>query len=277
MKKCFSLVYDATILANGVDKNSGRTGIYFTALNLLKILAQKTDIKLTLFCSAYALENLCLTLKQEFPNLNFNIITDSNTQIYARLKQKREKYKKQKKYLKKLFLQIFLLLSSPIFKLLEKLKKVIEPPFCKSYDAFFSPVFAISTKVTTRKYTILYDIIPTIFPEYYIDNKAHWYNKLLESLNKDEYYFAISEYTKQDFLKHFPQIDPNKITTTLLACDEKFDPRGKNLNPDIRVKYNIPEGKKYIFSLCSLEPRKNLIRTVKTFIQFIKKTFRTHR
>ncbi|MFQ6704222.1 MAG: glycosyltransferase family 4 protein, partial [Alphaproteobacteria bacterium] len=36
-------------------------------------------------------------------------------------------------------------------------------------------------------------------------------------------------------------------------------------------KYNIPTDKKYVFSLCTLEPRKNLIRAVKTFIEFIKK------
>jgi hypothetical protein len=33
----------------------------------------------------------------------------------------------------------------------------------------------------------------------------------------------------------------------------------------------LPQDKKYIFSLCSLEPRKNLIRSVKTFLRFITK------
>ena len=36
-------------------------------------------------------------------------------------------------------------------------------------------------------------------------------------------------------------------------------------------KYNLPQDKKYIFSLCTLEPRKNLIRAVKCFIEFINK------
>ena len=38
-----------------------------------------------------------------------------------------------------------------------------------------------------------------------------------------------------------------------------------------KVKYHLPKEKKYIFSLCTLEPRKNLIRAVKSFIQFAKK------
>ena len=39
----------------------------------------------------------------------------------------------------------------------------------------------------------------------------------------------------------------------------------------MRKKYHIPADKKYLFSLCSLEPRKNLIRSVRTFIKFIQK------
>ena len=39
----------------------------------------------------------------------------------------------------------------------------------------------------------------------------------------------------------------------------------------VKKKYNIPVEKKYVFSLCTLEPRKNLIRSVRTFLQFVKK------
>ncbi len=37
------------------------------------------------------------------------------------------------------------------------------------------------------------------------------------------------------------------------------------------TKNNIPKNSKYIFSLYALEPRKNLIRTIRTFSEFIKK------
>lgn len=57
---------------------------------------------------------------------------------------------------------------------------------------------------------------------------------------------------------------------TPLACDDSFKPRKENLS-SIKRKYNIPPDKHYIFSLCNLEPRKNLKRILKTFIDFIKK------
>ena len=38
-----------------------------------------------------------------------------------------------------------------------------------------------------------------------------------------------------------------------------------------KSKYGIPLEKRYVFSLCTLEPRKNLIRAVKSFIRFAEK------
>ena len=43
-----------------------------------------------------------------------------------------------------------------------------------------------------------------------------------------------------------------------------------------KEKYHIPQEKKYVFSLCTLEPRKNLIRAVTTFILFLEKNHLTN-
>ena len=70
---------------------------------------------------------------------------------------------------------------------------------------------------------------------------------------------------------YYPAINSKHIKTTLLACDERFKPVQLNIVERMKQKYNIPVGAKYIFSLCTLEPRKNLERVVKTFIRFIQK------
>ena len=70
----------------------------------------------------------------------------------------------------------------------------------------------------------------------------------------------------------FPQLKPEQITVTPLAASDNFyHETDKNKIDEARHKYNIPDGKKYVFSLCTLEPRKNLIRAVKTFVQFVQK------
>jgi glycosyltransferase involved in cell wall biosynthesis len=123
-----------------------------------------------------------------------------------------------------------------------------------------------------QKYTILYDTIPVLLPQYHPDSKSKsWFQVLVETLNGEDYYFAISDSARNDFLKFFPQIDANKCKTTLLACDEKFVHCNSEQIAKTKVKYNIPSDKKYVFSLCTLEPRKNLIRAVKTFVEFISK------
>lgn len=56
------------------------------------------------------------------------------------------------------------------------------------------------------------------------------------------------------------------------ACSEQFVPcNDKAKILFIKQKYHIPLDKKYVFSLCTIEPRKKLIRIVKTFIEFIKR------
>ena len=144
------------------------------------------------------------------------------------------------------------------------------------FNSYLSPAHAIPNEIKKlkigKKYTILYDLMPVLYSEYYPDsnNEMFWHNVLINSLNSKDYYFAISEYTRRDFLKHYTKLDANKVFTTLLASNESFKKVDKNLS-SIKQKYNIPQDKKYIFSLCTLEPRKNLIRAVKTFIDFIKK------
>ena len=144
-------------------------------------------------------------------------------------------------------------------------------------NCFFSPVFEIPDFIykypNISCYTILYDITPLLFPKYFIGAKpSSWFTNLFNSLNNQDFYFSISDYTKKDFLKFCPKLQEKQITTTLLSTNFKYAPnKGVKKLKQAKEKYNIPADKKYLFSLCSLEPRKNLIRAVKTFIQFIEK------
>lgn len=143
-------------------------------------------------------------------------------------------------------------------------------------DIFLSPFFKIPTEIKQSGitcYTIIYDLTPILLPDFHSEAKTDSpFMQMINSLDKNDYMFSISEYTKQDFVKHIPYIDGTKITTTLLAAGENFyQDKDKEKNNKLREKYNIPKDKKYIFSLCTLEPRKNLIFAVKNFVKFIKK------
>lgn len=143
-------------------------------------------------------------------------------------------------------------------------------------NIFLSTIFAIPDYI--RKFpditcfTVLHDVIPLLFPYYFSAALHSWFAKLIQSINKDDFYFAVSEYTKQDFIKYVPSIDENKITVIRLAADARFYPNHNASDlKALKNQYKIPQDKKYLFSLCTLEPRKNLIRAVSSFIAFIKK------
>ncbi|MGL4982867.1 MAG: glycosyltransferase family 4 protein [Treponemataceae bacterium] len=146
----------------------------------------------------------------------------------------------------------------------------------KEIDLYFSTYYKIPQSIRDSNiscFSLVYDIIPILYPDKHhsSDNNSP-FKKMIDSWTKNDYFFTISEHTKIDIIKNLNNIDPKKITTTLLAASTNFYvDSDREKNQLIKKKYNIPLDKKYIFSLCTLEPRKNLIFAVKNFINFINK------
>ena len=264
--KKLKLIYDASIVVNTTNANWARSGVYFSALNLLKEFAKRDDIELVLYCK-----------------------TDD--------KNKAKKFLKD--LLKKDFACVFEFVPSKLIialkRAIEKLPPLISKPFYKANDlrkklknknpqkkpntqnpneynaCYLSAAYDLPARFkhdeSIIKYAIAYDVMPLIFPQYYKDSVDGW----LQTFKIFNNYFSISQHTKKDYLKHLEHLKEQNITTALLACDESFKPANNEQINLAKQKYKIPENKKYIFSLCTLEPRKNLIRTLKTFIEFIKK------
>ncbi|MDR2776997.1 MAG: glycosyltransferase family 4 protein [Puniceicoccales bacterium] len=142
----------------------------------------------------------------------------------------------------------------------------------KDFDIFLSPHGAIPKGIKETGiicYTIIYDLIPMVYPLY---GENPEFFDIIENLTGGDYIFAISDFTKSDIIRLLPQVDPNKITKISLAASTNFYPciDGEQ-NQQIRIKYGIPIDKRYLFTVSAMEPRKNLIFTVKNFIKFIEK------
>ena len=106
-------------------------------------------------------------------------------------------------------------------------------------NAYFSPLEAKPDFLVNYPkiscYTILHDIIPSLFPEYYQNCDNTWYNSLLVSLSFNDYYFSNSNHTANDFLKYFPQINPNNILTIPLSTNLKY-----KQNKDVELLKKVP-------------------------------------
>ena len=261
MKK-LKLIYDVSIVVNTTNASWARSGVYFSALNLLKELAKRDDIELVLYCktdnkgkASKFLKNL---LKKDFEY----IFEFTPSRLIVTLKRAIEKLPP--------------LLSKPFYKandlrkfLKNKKPKISQQNTSKQNICYLSAAYDLPARFkqdeSIVKYAIAYDVMPLIFPQYYKDSVDGW----KQAFKIFDNYFSISNHTKKDYLKYLEHLKEQNITTALLACDESFKPTSKEQIKAVKQKYKIDS--KYIFSLCTLEPRKNLIRTVKTFIDFIKK------
>ena len=142
-------------------------------------------------------------------------------------------------------------------------------------DVFLSPALKIPDFIDhypcISKYTILYDCIPFQLTQYFGGIKG-WFGEVVKGFNKTDYYFTISNYTKQDFLRYWPQLNEKNITTIPLSTNLKYKANlNKKMILKVMEKYNVPQNKKFIFSCSSLDPRKNLVRCIDAFIQFVEK------
>ena len=264
-----SLIYDATLIAN--VRGGKRTGTFFVADALLKEFLRRDDISLKIYCRSgdekqarinlapYLSKKNCeiIFVKRHFFGVQFRLFVKAVLRVLPK------------------FLTTFLYSSAQ--KILALKQKAVVPNKKESLEktencVFFSPFFAPPKEyLHLAKFLVIYDAISLIFDEYRNNPGNYWFLELTRKLDESYTCFAISSYTKTDFLKHLPHLKPENIIVTPLACDERFKPANADEIKKAKEKYKIPSDKKYIFSLCTLEPRKNLIRAVKCFANFISK------
>lgn len=276
-----NVLFDVGILEHGCNLSVARSGIYFVAYNILLELLKRDDINLNFYCEHNEMPKLVEAIDKNLTFIdikNFKLSTMDRIVIYFEKLKYLNKKKKGNKILR-VFIKTLLNLSKTVLKL--KLKLGFNKDYKKTYeniDIFISPYNEIPASIRNiahiKKSIILYDTIPLLFPTNYPDlkKKNYWYNKLINSINEKDYYFAISKHTKNDFIKYVPNINPEHITVIPLSTAQPYNIVEDRLQIDnVKEKYNIPKDKKYIFSLCTIEPRKNHIFAIKNFIEFIKR------
>lgn len=109
-----------------------------------------------------------------------------------------------------------------------------------------------------------HDLSPEIFPEFF-NRKTKVWHKLVQAENlvkKSRGIIAVSENTKEDLMEIYG-IDSEKIKVIYEAADESLKPAKKAEVEVVRKKYNLPE--RYILTLSTLEPRKNLLSLIEAF------------
>lgn len=133
---------------------------------------------------------------------------------------------------------------------------------------YFIPIFR-PCKVVCTIYDICFEHFKDIFTR-----KEYYRQKILipYAAKHSERVFTVSNHAKNDIIKHYC-VKNNNVLVTYCAVSAKF----RQLtsielnNQELRMKYNIGSSK-YVLSVCNLQPRKNLVRLIRSFIS-MKKDF----
>lgn len=139
------------------------------------------------------------------------------------------------------------------------------------FDAFFMPNLNFAAfRPDTKLILTVHDLSFRHFPEFYSLKRQIWhyairYEKLIRRAN---HILAVSEYTKQDIIDSLG-IDREKITVippvlSLEASNESDE--------QILARHRLKPG--YIFSLGTLEPRKNIDGLLEAYTLLLKKNMR---
>lgn len=266
------ILFDISPIVEGELNKVNRTGIYFAAVNILHELRKRKEIEIDFYCDP----KIIAQTKD-----NYQIINDSRLiQICSRFCIFAEKQRCKYKAEGKAFIQDILAIAVIFLGKITECFNCISTNKIKRFNAFLSIKYQAPKRIMCakqiQKIIIIHDVIEYKYPEYFKLKfqklRKSWLRKLVETANNDELFLTNSEQTKRDFLECRPDILAENVQVVYHACALHFRPCSERSKlEDVRQKYNIPKGKRYLFSLCAIEPRKNLVRIVKTFIQFVKK------
>ncbi len=138
-----------------------------------------------------------------------------------------------------------------------------------SSDAYWVPgnnFISLSNQV--KKVYTCHDLSWLVFPEFYSLKGKIWHKalQLTKKFLQADKIIAVSEYTKSDLLRFYPQIDEKKVVVIHSGVnlkkitEEQVDYYAKNLS--------LPED--YILYLGNIEPRKNVLNLILAFNKIYK-------
>ena len=274
------LLFDATILAEGLHKTSNRSGIFWTALGIFGALDRRDDVELGIYSSPSFVDSVNEFLAREFPGRGYKVLNREHSCFLGPIREKIESLRERPRNKRGLRKKVLVLCG-----MLAKIARILWDKYvgCRrtakiadEFDAFFSPVYLAPRPIRrysrTRRFTLLHDTIPMIYPQFspFTALGFSWNFDLIKHLDENDLCFANSECTKRDFLRFSKGLRPENVTVLPLAADSKFYPEHDPARLSaVRSKYGIPAGVRYALSLCTIEPRKNFERSLEAFCRAV--------
>ena len=120
------------------------------------------------------------------------------------------------------------------------------------------------------KITTVHDLVPFLYPHTTTDSIRNAHKKKLAwVIRESKKIIAVSESTKKDLISVL-RVPEEKIIVIPEGVEDRYCPQSIDIQEIIKKRYKINED--FIFTLSTLEPRKNQARLIKAF-KIVKETF----
>ncbi len=265
-----NVCYDISVLGRAAGNNSARTGIFRVVENLAIQLSKHSEINLH-FTALRGLRE-CLSYIEKHPDLNHTQL--SYTKFPFLLDDLRYRISNGIQYSDfpvKQTLKASRELLNGARKVLSYCSQGKENIKCPVGGIFHSPYFPIPKGLKSEyNFITVYDLIPILYTQYFGYKKDHILHNIINGINPETWVFCISEATKNDLLNYNKSVDPDKVAVIPLGASDLFynctDPLQLQT---VKAKYGIPEAP-YFLSLSTLEPRKNIEATIRSFVKLVR-------
>ncbi len=276
------IAYDISFVAFNYLKSNRKTGLYRVIEEVLLALSARCDVDMTAVSVCHDNPALLQILSEGYlaqqPDLRRVRYADT---LRSRVGSTAWFRKRYEPHLERIVLSYpprtfphFLFWAG--LKTIEKLQRLALYHRIDSrnneIDIFHSPFLRLPPRDVIGdipRVMTVYDLIPVLAPE----NTGWLFNRffkkiLNEVVHQRDFIICISEHTKRDFCD-YTGMTPDRVFVTPLAADNTFRPITDDATlQQCRKRYRIPEGN-YFLTLAELQPRKNLARLIRSFVQFL--------
>jgi glycosyltransferase involved in cell wall biosynthesis len=138
---------------------------------------------------------------------------------------------------------------------------------CRLYFSTYYPIPQhVRENQSIEKVYTVHDIIPILHPTYFSSSfNERILKEVIDSITREDFVISVSESTKRDILNYRKDLSGNQIIVSLLGASEKFyKVTDIHTIEQFKIKYKI-NCEKYILSVCTIEPRKNIAELIKAF------------
>lgn len=268
------VIYDISVLGQGFYIHRGRTGIFRVIENLAQELVKAKAV--TSFSASHNVGRYfeCLDYLQSNNKLEgvpllkpgigeglLKVFQSQHKQIYSGSPSA-------------LNVKIMgrLLNNRIAFKIF--MRSIMDPAALAKAEIYHSPFYPFPEQIKRnhklKKVLTIYDLIPVLYPQFFQLQEDSLIHNILRSVDNETWITCISHATKNDLCNYLPWLDPSKVIVTHLAASDFFyQCQNQAMIENVRTKFGIPEGQ-YILGLSTLEPRKNIIQTIRCFARLVK-------